>query len=182
MGNPGSRYEATRHNVGFWVVDALARELGGTNWRRWMNSEVAKASLDGHQVLLVKPQTFMNLSGDAVQPLARYYRLGPEDLLVVYDDLDLPDGVLRIRAEGGAGGHRGMQSLITSLGTPSFARIRMGIGRPPKHMTAAEYVLQSLTKAQRESMEPFVDTAAEAVGTWVREGVVSAMNKYNGAM
>lgn len=144
-----------------------------------MNSEVAKVGMEGEQALLVKPQTFMNLSGDAVQPLARYYRLGPEDLLVVYDDLDLPDGALRVRAGGGAGGHRGMQSLITSLGNSEFARVRMGIGRPPRHITSAEYVLQSLTKSQRAAFDESVVDAADAVRTWVREGVDAAMNKYN---
>lgn len=147
-----------------------------------MNSEVAKTAIDGEQVMLVKPQTFMNLSGEAVQPLMRYYRLEAADLLVVYDDLDLAPGALRIRAEGGAGGHRGMQSIITSLGSPRFARIRMGIGRPPKHMTSAEYVLQTLTKGQRESFAPTVSLAAEAAVAWVRDGVTAAMNKYNGAM
>lgn len=147
-----------------------------------MNAEVAKTAIASEPALLVKPQTFMNLSGDAVQPLLRYYRLTPGELLVIYDDLDLPAGALRIRGEGGAGGHRGMQSIITSLGDSQFARIRMGVGRPPKHMTSAEYVLQTLTKGQRESFAPTVELAARAVETWVREGVTAAMNKYNGAM
>lgn len=147
-----------------------------------MNSEVAKTSVGDVQLLLVKPQTFMNLSGDAVQPLLRYYRLTPDELLVVYDDLDLPPGSVRVRAGGSAGGHRGMQSLIVALGDSQFARIRMGIGRPPAHMTAAEYVLQSLTKAQRETLTQSVDTAVAAAETWLLEGTVAAMNKYNGAM
>lgn len=182
LGNPGPRYEYTRHNAGFWVVDAIARGLHVTSWRRWMNSEVAKTSLEGTELLLVKPQTFMNVSGDAVQPLLRYYRLTPDDLLVVYDDLDLPAGSVRVRAEGSAGGHRGVQSLIVSLGTPQFARIRIGVGRPPKHMTSAEYVLQSLPKAQRDTYDETVETAAAAAGTWALEGTAAAMNKYNGAM
>ena len=122
LGNPGARYERTRHNMGFLVVDELARDLGADGWRRWMGSSVAKAKLDGRQLYLVKPMTYMNLSGEAVQPLLRYYRCGPEDLLVVYDDLDLPPGQMRVRPSGGAGGHRGMQSIITALGSNQFAR------------------------------------------------------------
>ncbi len=116
LGNPGARYERTRHNMGFLVIDELARELGADGWRRWMGSSVAKANLAVRQLFLVKPMTYMNLSGEAVQPLLRYYRCGPEDLLVVYDDLDLPPGQMRVRPSGGAGGHRGMQSIITMLG------------------------------------------------------------------
>lgn len=147
-----------------------------------MNGDVAQAVVEGEQALLVKPQTFMNLSGDSVGPLLRYYRLGPEDLLVVYDDLDLPDGSLKVRTGGGAGGHRGMQSVITSLGTRDFARVRMGIGRPPAQMTSAEYVLQSLTKSQRATFDESVSVAVSAIRTWVREGVTATMNKYNGTM
>lgn len=147
-----------------------------------MNSEIAEVVLEGEQALLVKPQTFMNLSGDAVQPLVRYYRLGPDDLLVVYDDLDLPEGSIRIRAGGGSGGHRGMQSIITSLGSGEFARLRIGIGRPPEPLTSAEYVLQPLTKAQRQGFSEAVAMAVAAALAWSREGVFAAMNKYNGPM
>lgn len=170
------------HNAGFWVVDALARKLGVSRWRRRLNSEVAEVTVDNLSVLLIKPQTFMNLSGDAVQPVLAYYRLSLDDLLVIYDDLDLPAGAIRIRAAGGAGGHRGVQSLIASLGSPEFARMRIGIDRPPAPLTAAEYVLRPLTKAQRDSFVQTIETAVAAVSTWLREGTVAAMNKYNGAM
>lgn len=147
-----------------------------------MKSEVARETVDGTSVLLVKPHTFMNLSGDAVQPLMQYYRLSLDDLLVVYDDLDLPPGAIRIRADGGAGGHRGMQSLISTLGGTQFARIRMGIGRPPGRLTAAEYVLQRVPQGERASFDPTIDTAVAAIGTWLSEGTTAAMNKYNGTM
>lgn len=182
LGNPGARYERTRHNMGFLVVDELARDLGADGWRRWMGSSVAKAKLDGRQLYLVKPMTYMNLSGEAVQPLLRYYRCGPEDLLVVYDDLDLPPGQMRVRPSGGAGGHRGMQSIITALGSNQFARIRIGIGRPPHPLTAAEYVLQIMGRDEFALYEDVIRRAAEAARTWVLEGVEAAMNKHNRAM
>ncbi|MFS8543942.1 MAG: aminoacyl-tRNA hydrolase [Limnochordales bacterium] len=179
MGNPGSRYERTRHNLGFWVVDLLAGELG-IRWRRhWSNSLVASGSLEGQPVLLAKPQTFMNLSGEAVEPLVRYHRLALEDLLVVYDDLDLPAGTLRVRPAGGHGGHRGVQSIITHLGSQGFARVRLGIGRPPAPLTAAEYVLQPLTGEEQAFFEGLAREAAAAVRTWLLEGTAAAMNKYN---
>lgn len=147
-----------------------------------MDSLVAKTKLDGDDVLLVKPMTYMNLSGEAVQPILRYYRGEPADLLVVYDDLDLPPGQLRVRAAGSAGGHRGMQSIITMLGTTQFARIRVGIGRPPTPMTAAEYVLRPMGRGELDSFADVIRTAAAAARTWVLKGTDAAMNKYNRSM
>lgn len=180
MGNPGPRYESTRHNLGFWVVDRLAREFG-IRWRRFANSLVAGGSLDGRPVLLAKPQTYMNLSGEAVEPLVRYHRVALADLLVVYDDLDLPEGALRIRAGGSAGGHKGMLSIITHLGRQDFPRMRIGIGRPPERVTAAEYVLAPLRDEELPLYEAAVQRAAEAARAWVSEGTAAAMNKYNRA-
>lgn len=147
-----------------------------------MNSHVAKALIGDTQVLLVKPMTYMNLSGEAVQPLLRYYRRGVEDLLVVYDDLDLPPGQMRVRASGGAGGHRGMQSIITMLDSVQFARVRIGIGRPPSGVTAAEYVLRPMGRDELASYDEVIDLAAAAVKAWVLEGTDAAMNKYNRSM
>lgn len=168
--------------MGFLVIDELARDLGAADWRRWMGSSVAKTRLDDTQLFLVKPMTYMNLSGEAVQPLLRYYRRGPEDLLVIYDDLDLPAGQVRVRASGGAGGHRGMQSIITMLDSNQFPRVRIGIGRPPPRVTAAEYVLRPMGRGELESYEDVIRLAAEAAKTWVREGTDAAMNKYNRSM
>jgi Peptidyl-tRNA hydrolase len=167
--------------LGFLVVDELARELGVTVWRGWMESLVAKTKLDDVDVLLVKPLTYMNLSGEAVQPILRYYRGQPGDLLVIYDDLDLPPGQLRLRPSGSSGGHRGVQSVIDMLGTNAFARLRIGIGRPPEPLTAAEYVLQPLSPAEMELFAAAIRTAAAAARTWVLEGTEAAMNKYNRA-
>lgn len=146
-----------------------------------MDSLVAKVKFDDVDVLLVKPLTYMNLSGEAVQPILRYYRGEPGDLLVVYDDLDLPPGQLRVRASGSSGGHRGVQSVIDCLGTADFARLRVGIGRPPQGMTAAEYVLQPLSRDELEWYADAVRAAAAAARTWAREGTGVAMNKYNRA-
>lgn len=165
--------------MGFLVIDELARELGVDEWRRWMGSLVAKTRLDDTPLFLVKPMTYMNLSGEAVQPLLRYYRSGPEDLLVIYDDLDLPPGQVRIRPSGGAGGHRGMQSIITMLDSNQFPRMRIGIGRPPERVTAAEYVLRPMGRGELASYDDVLRLAAEAALTWVREGTDVAMNKYN---
>lgn len=165
--------------MGFLVVDELARDLGVGSWRRRMNSLVAETHLDGHNVLLVKPQTYMNLSGEAVQPILRYYGRGPEDLLVIYDDLDLPPGKLRVRPSGSAGGHRGVQSIIEMLGTNQFARVRVGIGRPPHAVTAAEYVLEPMGRDELHAFAEAIRAAAAAAKTWVVEGTDAAMNKYN---
>ena len=181
MGNPGPRYARTRHNLGFWVVDLVAAELG-LRWREhWSNSLLASGELGGHKILLAKPQTFMNLSGEAVEPLVRYYRLPLEDLLVVYDDLDLPAGSMRVRPAGSAGGHKGMQSIITHLGSQAFPRVRLGIGRPPAPLTAAEYVLKPMDDQERALYESLAREGAAAVRTWVLEGTAAAMNKYNKA-
>ncbi|HEY8418065.1 MAG TPA: aminoacyl-tRNA hydrolase [Limnochordales bacterium] len=181
LGNPGPRYARTRHNLGFWVVDLLAGELGVRLRQHWSNSLLGSGELNGQKVLLVQPQTFMNLSGEAVEPLVRYYRLPLEDLLVVYDDLDLPAGTLRIRPAGSAGGHKGMQSIITHLGSQAFPRVRLGIGRPPAPLTAAEYVLKPLDDQELAIFEALAREGAAAVRTWILEGTAAAMNKYNKA-
>lgn len=147
-----------------------------------MNSEVAKTRLGDVQLFLVKPTTYMNLSGEAVQPLLRYYRRGPDDLLVIYDDLDLSPGQMRVRSSGGAGGHRGVQSIIAMLDGSQFPRLRIGIGRPPDGVTAAEYVLRPMGRGELASYDDVIQRASEAAKTWVLEGVDAAMNKYNRSM
>ena len=131
LGNPGREYVNTRHNAGFWVIEALAEKHGVRQWKDQFNASIGEIRVGAEKVLLVLPQTFMNLSGDAVQPLLHFYKVDPEDLLVIYDDMDLPVGDVRIRKDGSSGGQKGMTSIITRLNSDKFPRIRMGIGRPP---------------------------------------------------
>lgn len=138
-------------------------------------------AVNGQPVMLVKPQTFMNLSGEAVEPLVRYHRVDLQNLLVVYDDLDLPAGTLRVRPGGSSGGHKGMQSIILHLGSHEFPRMRLGIGRPPAPLTAAEYVLKPLGSEELGVYEDLARLGAEAAATWALEGTAAAMNKYNKA-
>ena len=159
----------------------LAGELGIRCRRHWSNSLVGTGTINGQPIMLVKPQTFMNLSGEAVEPLVRYHRVDFKDLLVVYDDLDLPAGTLRVRPGGSSGGHKGMQSIIMHLGSQEFPRVRLGIGRPPAPLTAAEYVLKPLEPEELAVYEDLARRGAEAAATWALEGTVAAMNKYNKA-
>ena len=132
LGNPGSEYAATKHNVGFMLADALARELVASNWREDFRALISDTFVDGEKVFLVKPLTFMNLSGEAVRPIMDYYKLTPDDLIVAHDDMDLATGVIRLRPKGSGGGHHGVESIIQHLGgNENFARIRIGVGRPP---------------------------------------------------
>ncbi len=182
LGNPGREYAATRHNAGFMVVDALARALGVTFSRTRQQALLAEAQAGPHRVLLVKPQTYMNLSGQAVGPLVRYYRLPLERLLVVYDDLDLPFGTLRLRPRGGHGGHKGMRSIIEALGgRQDFPRLRIGIGRPPGRMDAADYVLQPFRREEAEAWPWIADRAVEGIRLWLTQGPDAAMNRVNAA-
>src|SRR5438552_1736530 len=147
LGNPGREYEKTRHNVGFRFVDALAAAHGMTFSKKQSKALVADGTIGDHKVLLAKPQTYMNLSGEAVRGLMDFYKIPLSNLLVVSDDLDIPAGTLRIREKGGAGGQKGLKSIIEHLGTPEFARMRVGIGRPPGRMDPAAYVLQDFDKS-----------------------------------
>lgn len=178
LGNPGREYSRSRHNVGFMVVDELARKWGLKYAHRWSDAQVAVGRAGAHGVSLAKPQTYMNLSGDSVKGLMHRFRLEPDALIVVYDDLDLPLGRIRLRERGSAGGHRGVQSIIDRLGSPDFARVRVGIGRPePKD--AADYVLAPFDDAEREDLREALARAAEAVAVCLDEGVTVAMNRFN---
>jgi len=178
LGNPGAKYASTRHNVGFMVVDRLARRLGVAVTKRQCNALTAIANFAGEKVCLAKPQTYMNLSGEAVSCLLRYYKLSAADLLVVYDERDLPLGKTRLRERGSAGGHRGMESIIGFLGGADFPRLRIGIGRPAE-TNAVEHVLGSFSAAERSVAEESIDRSVEAVETFLREGTAAAMNKFN---
>lgn len=179
LGNPGLRYARTRHNLGFWVVDLLSEKWGIPLTKHKFGSKVGEGRFLTEQVLLVKPQTFMNRSGEAVGDLVRFYQLDPADLLVIYDDLDLAPGLLRVRPSGSAGGHRGVANIIDHLQSGAFPRVRIGIGLPPEHLDAAAYVLQVIDEAETKMLEEACQRAAEAVELWLKEGVQAAMNQYN---
>ena len=179
LGNPGPRYAHNRHNVGFQIVDELAAQHGLDFDKRQFKALIASGHIDGQRVLLVKPQTFMNLSGEAVQPLVSYYKVELEDLMVVFADMDLPVGVIRLRPFGGAGGHNGMKSIIGRLGSNQFPRLRVGIGRPPGRMDPAAYVLQDFSADEELLMVQVRDRAVQALETWLNSGIDAAMNAFN---
>jgi PTH1 family peptidyl-tRNA hydrolase len=180
LGNRGREFQDNRHNVGFMLVSHLAKQLGASFSRMQSNALVTKAEYKGRRLILAKPQTYMNLSGQAVAPLLRFYKVPPENLLVAYDDVDLPFGVLRLRPSGGSGGQKGMQSIIRTLGTEEFPRLRVGIDRPPGRMEASDYVLHDFSKDQAEALPEILDRGVEALLTFIDEGLDAAMNKYNG--
>jgi PTH1 family peptidyl-tRNA hydrolase len=179
LGNPGPKYAANRHNVGFQCLDRLAAAHGLSFDKRQKKARVALGAIRGRCVVLAQPQTFMNDSGRSVAPLAQFYQIPPERLLVVYDDLDLPLETLRMRPDGGSGGHRGMHSIIEQLGDQGFSRLRLGIGRPPGQMDPAAYVLQDFVAAEEPLVEETLERAVAAIETWLTEGVEMAMSRHN---
>lgn len=179
LGNPGPQYAANRHNVGFQCVERLAIAWGLAFGKRQKRALVALSTAHGRRVILARPQTFMNESGRAVAPLARFYKVQPVCLLVVYDDLDLPLGMLRLRPEGGSGGHKGVRSIIEHLGTQNFPRLRIGVGRPPGQMDPAAYVLQDFAADERPLRDEALERAVVAIQAWLREGLEVAMEQYN---
>lgn len=181
LGNPGREYRGNRHNVGFMLVDLLAERLGASFARLESKALVTKGDTQGHRIVLAKPQTYMNLSGQAVGGLVRFYKVPAANLLVAYDDVDLPLGTLRLRPGGGSAGQKGMASIIERLGTQEFPRLRLGIGRPPGRMDAAAYVLQDFTSGEAALLREMLDRAVDAALTFVTQGLEAAMNQYNGA-
>lgn len=179
LGNPGREYARHRHNVGFMVVNELAQRHDVTSMRRQGKSLVTELLLGKMQVVLAKPQTFMNCSGEAVAELVHFFNLPLERLLVVFDDLNLPMGVMRVRMEGGSGGQKGMMSVIDQLDSRAIPRIRVGIDRPPGRMDAADYVLKPFSGQQSEVITNMLPLVADAIETVVREGIVTAMDKFN---
>lgn len=181
LGNPGKRYEATAHNLGFDVVDEVARRWGLT-WRAQAaaRAEVAEGQVAGVPTLLAKPQTFMNLSGESVGVLARQRPLEADDLLVIVDDVALPIGRLRLRPDGSHGGHNGLRSIIERLGRSDFARLRVGIYSPSHVDDLAEYVLRKLPPLEREQLRDMTEVAADVTEGWVREGSRATADRYNG--
>jgi PTH1 family peptidyl-tRNA hydrolase len=182
LGNPGREYRDNRHNIGFMLIDRLAVRLNAQGMRLQSQALLVSAAWEGRRLLLAKPQTYMNLSGQAVQGLVRFYKLPLQNLLIAHDDLDLPLGTLRLRPGGGSGGQKGVASIIERLGTSDFPRLRLGIGRPPGRMDAAAYVLQDFSSAEQPLVSEVLNRAVDAVLTFVVEGLERAMNKYNGSL
>ena len=180
LGNPGLEYKLTRHNFGFMTIEHLAGRLNVTLKRMKFKAMIAETRLDGKLVVLAKPLTFMNDSGNSVGPLTRYFKVPLGNLLVMHDDLDLPLGSVRLRPQGGSSGQRGMASIINRLGTQEFPRMRLGIGRPPGQMDPVDYVLQPFQAQEVELKKMVLDQAADAAETFIRAGIEAAMNKYNG--
>lgn len=180
LGNPGIQYQFTPHNLGFLAIDALAEMYGAHVSNRRGQAVTGKALIANHEVLLAKPETFMNLSGFAVRGLVDDTGCEPErDLIVIYDELDLPFGMIRVRERGSAGGHNGIKSIIGALGTQEFLRIRLGIGPEHKPRDGASYVLSQLKKSQYDAVDQMLDMAAEAVKVILSEGPAAAMSRFN---
>lgn len=178
LGNPGVKYARNRHNVGFMTADRLVHAEHGSFTRQRFNAQLAEVNLEGTRVLVAKPQTYMNLSGSAISKLAGFYHLGHGDVLVVYDDLDLPLGKIRLRANGSAGGHHGMDSIINMLGGNDIPRLRIGIGRPDPRQDIG-HVLGNFHADEQAILEDALARAEQALRVWVRDGIVAAMNGFN---
>ena len=180
LGNPGPRYEMTRHNAGFMAADAMAKEKNVNINKARFKALTATCDIGGESVLLMKPQTFMNLSGDAVAQAARFYKIPPEHVIVVSDEISLPIGKLRIRTKGSAGGHNGLKDIIAKLGTDAFPRIRIGVGAPPHpDYDMADWVLASFKNQDAEDMLAAAERAAQAAQCYITQGADRAMNRFN---
>ncbi len=182
LGNPGAQYARTRHNAGFETLEVLSRRWGVEINKKKLNGLVAETTYNGHRVVLVLPQTFMNASGECVQPILQWYKAPLTNLLVIYDDIDLPLGKLRVRKSGSAGTHNGMRSILGSLGNQQgFPRVRVGVGAKPEGWDLADWVLSTYRqKEDREEMEKTFARAADCVEDWIKNGIEHAMQQYNG--
>ncbi len=179
LGNPGKEYENTRHNAGFMAMDALAGKLNVTSWQKKHRALCADSFIGDEKILLLKPQTYMNLSGESVRAAADYYQVDPSKVLIICDDINLEPGQLRIRTKGSAGGHNGLKNVISNLGTDEFPRIRIGVGARPDEITLVDYVLSRLSGSERETIDIAARDAADAVCDILTVGIDRAMNIYN---
>ena len=180
LGNPGIEYQFTPHNLGFLAIDEIAERSGARVSNRFCRALTARTSFEGQEVVLAKPETYMNLSGVSVRELAEKLEIAPEkDLVILYDELDLPFGTLRIRERGRSAGHNGMESIIGSLGTQEFVRIRLGVGPGHPLSDGASYLLAPMKKSRLAEAVPMIETAADAVGVILKDGVSAAMNRFN---
>ena len=182
LGNPGREYRETRHNIGFMAVDALSRRVEIPLTKVQSKALTGLGTIAEKRVILAKPQTFMNLSGQAVSALIRFYKIPLDHLLVVHDDIDLPFGVLRMRPDGGSGGQKGLASIIGQLGTNTFPRLRLGLGRPPGRMEAAGYVLQDFSREEKELLGPLFARTGDAILVFLQGGLEMAMTQFNGEL
>lgn len=179
LGNPGREYQTNRHNIGFMLVSRLAEKLDVSFTRVESKALVTKTTFQSKPVIMAKPQTYMNLSGQSVGSLAKFYKIQLDHLMVIYDDVDLPFGRIRIRPSGGSAGQKGMGSIIDQLGTEEIPRMRLGVGRPPGSKGAASYVLRNFTGEDAEFLPQVLDRGVEAVLTFISEDLITAMNRFN---
>ncbi|HLR72911.1 MAG TPA: aminoacyl-tRNA hydrolase [Pseudogracilibacillus sp.] len=179
LGNPGKKYAQTRHNIGFIVVDEMLKRNQEKLSKNKFKCDYELSRLHGEKVLYVQPQTFMNLSGEGIRPLLDFYKISVENIIVIYDDLDLPVGKIRLRTKGGHGGHNGIRSLIDHLGTKEFKRIRVGVGRPTTPQAIVDYVLQPFAKSEVDDVHHAIMMAADATEKWVETSFNDAMNQFN---
>lgn len=182
LGNPGREYERNRHNIGFMVVEALLSRARAELNQEKFQAKVGQGSLGSERILFLEPQTYMNLSGRSLAEAARFYKVAVEDILVIHDELDLPFGRLQLKAGGGTGGHNGLKSSVQSLGADAFIRLRFGIGKPEgpnAKERVADYVLSNFDDGERRQLEEFIGKASDMAETWAREGLSTAMNRFN---
>ncbi|MDO4585723.1 MAG: aminoacyl-tRNA hydrolase [Planctomycetia bacterium] len=179
LGNPGTKYQGTRHNVGYMVLAKLAERFAQGKPRIQFQGNTLDVKIKGTNILLLCPTTYMNLSGNSISSALRFYKLTPSELLVVCDDVDLPVSKIRFRTSGGSGGQKGLQNTIERLGTNEFARLRVGIGRPPQNRETADYVLSHFGNNEKEEIQLAIQNAADAVELWISDGDSAVMNRYN---
>lgn len=179
LGNPGPEYEGTRHNAGFLALDAVARDLGANYWKDEHGALVAHVQHNGEEILLVKPQSFMNTSGGPISKIAAAYKIAPDEIMVIHDDLDLEPGTIRVKVGGGHGGHNGLKSIHAKLGSNEYTRVRVGIGHPPGKKPVTDFVLQAPKAKDAEEFDVAVALAAEAAHDVLDEGPTKAMNRFN---
>ncbi len=180
LGNPGRAYAATRHNIGFMVIDRLAADYGIEVERSKFNARFGRGTIEGRAVILAKPQAYMNRSGLPLSQLTRFFKIPCTELIVIHDDMDIAFGRIKIKQKGGSGGHKGIRSLREAFGDDRFVRVRVGVGRPAAHQDAADYVLANFSPAERRMLDEVIAQAREAVVTILREGAQVAMNRFNG--
>ena len=180
LGNPTKTYEGTRHNIGFDMIDAIADKYNIDVTTKKHKALTGKGRIDGVPVILAKPQTYMNLSGESIRAAADFYKIDPEQIIVIYDDISLAVGQLRVRGKGSAGGHNGIKNIIAHLGTQEFPRVKVGVGAKPDRMDLADYVLSRFSQTDRGVMEDAFKDAADAVEMIILDGTAAAMNRYNG--
>lgn len=181
LGNPGEKYDNTRHNAGFLTIDALASRYNIDIREKAHKALIGKGMIDGQKVILAKPQTYMNVSGESIRALVDYYKIAQDELIIIFDDISLEPGQLRIRKKGSAGGHNGIKSIIAHLGTQEFTRIKVGVGEKPEKMDLADYVLGRFLKEEQDTMKEAFENAAGAAAAIVTQGADTAMNLYNGS-